>query len=286
MPKLLNNKILIFGSTGQLGSDLIKVFKNDFSVIGVKKSQINLLDYFKIERFVLKEKPRIIINAAAYTKVEQAEIQIEQAFKINALGAYYLAKAAEKCGAIFVHFSTDYVFSGKKKFYTEADQPEPLNIYGWSKFFGEILVRSACQKYYLIRTSALFGNKKSRQKINFVEKILSAAKTSRQIKVVANLITSPTYSLDLAAKVRELLIKKPPFGIYHITNSGYCSWYEFSKMIIELKHLAVKIRPVKNKNKTIKRPRSVILINKNLKKNHFSLLPSWQDALKRYLIIN
>ncbi len=278
-------KILIFGSSGQLGSDLFNELKINFDVTGCS-SKVDITIVESVEKIISKVRPGIIINAAAYTKVEEAESNPEIAYKINALGPYYIARAARKANCAVMQISTDYVFDGEKGKYTEDDVPGAINIYGASKLAGEQLVQIACpERFYIIRTSALFGNSKSRQKLNFVDNILAKAESGEKIKVVNDQYMSPTYTVDLGRKISELIIKAAPFGIYHITNSGYCSWYDFASAIIKIDGKKANLSPISTaKSGTkIRRPVSTILIGKALEKHGLEPMPNWKDALSRYL---
>jgi len=199
------------------------------------------------------------------------------------LGAFYVAKAAQTIGATVVYISTDYVFDGLKKYFTEKDTPNPLNVYGSSKLAGEYLTKIANPKNYIIRTSALFGKGKG-PKGNFVSRLLDKARSGMEIKMVNDQFTSPTYTVDLAKTIQKIIRKKLPYGVYHITNQGSASWYGFGKEIIKLMKINSKIVGIKTdmSSSGIKRPMYSVLINHNLNQKKISL-PSWQNSLARYL---
>ncbi len=277
-------KVLVFGN-GQLGYDLIRVLKNDFEVVALDRQAVDVTDKQAVISAVKQANPVFVINATAYNKVEQAESERDLAFQINSQAVCNLGEAAKLVDAIFVHVSTDYVFDGSRDFFKESDEPNPLNAYGASKLEGESKLKDIGGKFYLIRTSSVFGVKQSGQKMNFVDKIISLAKEGKPLKVVADQIMSPTYSLDLANKIKEIMEKLPAFGIYHITNQGSCSWYEFAKEILEnmgLKANLDKITAAESGSKVI-RPKISVLKNTALLSAGINLLPSWQDAVGRYL---
>jgi dTDP-4-dehydrorhamnose reductase len=278
-------KVLIFGKDGQLGFDLTRVFGSGYHQIALNREMLDITDVKAVNAIIQKEKPEIIINATAYNKVESAETDREQAFNVNAKGVENLAQAAEKIGAVFVHLSSDYVFDGSKEFFTEEDQPNPLNAYGASKLAGEELVKSSGAKFYLIRTSSVFGVKQSKQKMNFIDQMVVKAKQGQVLKVVKDQIMCPTYSLDLAGKVKELLEKPALFGTYHITNQGSCSWYEFTVKILELMNLKTQILPITSQESgsKVNRPKISVLKDTKLTNTGIAVMPPWQDALRRYL---
>ncbi len=279
-------KALIFGRNGQLGFDLCRTFEAGYKVLGFDHKSADVTNAGKVNEIIQAEKPDIIINATAYNKVDLADGEINQALSVNALAPFILAKASAQAGALFVHVSSDYVFDGQKKYYEEIDAPNPVNAYGVSKLCGEQLVKIAAPRYFIVRTSSLFGVKESGQKMNFVDKIASMAKAGQELKVINDQIMSPTYSFDLAGKIKELIEKHPPFGIYHITNEGSCSWFELAEKILGIMSLKNQVLPVTadSFNSKAKRPKMSVLKNSALQKALISPMPTWQDALKRYLL--
>ncbi len=281
------NKILILGAKGMLGSDLCFIFRKDKPICWDIK-ELDITNKKEVEKKIKKLKPEIVINAAAYTDVEKAEKEFFLAKKINAEAIKTLAKICAKIDAIFVHYSTDYVFDGKKKNgYQEKDIPKnPVNKYGLSKLLGEKVIEN-CKlkiknfKHYLIRTSWLFGSKIEPTKHkNFVQTILKLAKEKKEIKVVNDQFGKPTYTFDLAKATKKLLFEKKPFGIYHLTNEGVTSWYKFAKEIVKVTKLKIKISPCQSwEYKSLaKRPKYSILVNTKLPR-----LRNWRKALKDYL---
>jgi len=229
--------------------------------------------------------PDIVINTAAYHKTEECELNPEKSFSVNAIGAFNAAKAAKEIGAKIIFISTDYVFDGRKEHYSESDAPNPLNVYGASKLAGEILTKIANDNFYIIRTSWLFGIHKSGKGHNFVSLMLEKAKNGENIKVVDDQFGSPTYTYDLAAKIKELIEKNAPADIYHITNTSSCSWHELAEKIFELVKLNPKIEKIKSSDRpsSVKRPKYSVLISENLKKQGIDNLRPWPEALSAYL---
>lgn len=237
----------------------------------------DITDYSGIADKMNKIKPEIIINAAAFTHVDSCETQVGLCNKINGDAVRNLALLASDNNAIIVHFSTDYVFGGQSKNgYKENDSPCPLNAYGRSKLLGEENLQKYCSQYYLIRTSWLFGHYGP----NFVDNVLKMLENQQQIKMVNDQFGNPTYTADLADSIKHLLFSKPEFGIYHRTNEGTVSWYDFTLKIKEFKGLKADVVPISsyNSSRPAKRPVNSKLINTKLPP-----LRHWHDALKDYL---
>lgn len=278
-------KIILIGAGGQLAFDINRALKSTYKVIGLLKQDLDITNNSQVKKVLKLKKPDLIINTAAYHKVEECELNPEKSFLVNALGAYYVAKVASEINAEVMFFSTDYVFDGNKKYYTERDKPNPLNIYGVSKLVGESLVKIANPKHYIIRTTGLFGIHQSGKGHNFVSLMLQLAKEKKEIKVVNDQFCSPTYTLDLAKKIKELIDRRADFGIYHITNRGSCSWYELAKKTFELAGIQANLKPIisSERSSNVKRPKNSILRNENLKKIGIKPLRPWSKALEAYL---
>jgi dTDP-4-dehydrorhamnose reductase len=279
-------KVLLFGKDGQLGNDLVRVFRADYNLLALNRADLDITNADNLYNSMQTKKPDIVINATAYNKVEAAEVEQELAFLINGQAPGNMAKAAKETGAIFVHVSTDYVFDGSKEFFTEEDPPNPLNAYGASKLAGEELVKSSGAKFYLIRTSSVFGVKEGNQKKNFVDSMIERARAGQRLRVVNDQIMCPTYSYDLAVKIKELIEKPAAYGVYHITNQGSCSWYDFTKKILELMDIGASVEPITTEQSGTKaaRPKRSVLKNLALEKIGLPPMPIWEDALKRYLV--
>lgn len=226
--------------------------------------------------------PDIIINTAAFHNVPECEKNPEKAFLVNSVGVKNLVDICRENNITLIYISTDYVFDGRKNSpYDEEDIPNPLNVYGVSKLAGEFLAKKT-EKHYIIRVASLFGISGCRAKggSNFVKTMINFAKTRERVEVTSNIICSPTYTLDAAFKIREIVEEKFPYGVYHVTNSGSCSWYEFAKEIFRLigANIEVKERIESEESAGVKRPLYSALTSKKLKP-----LRHWKEALKAYL---
>jgi dTDP-4-dehydrorhamnose reductase len=282
-------KALVTGANGQLGNDLCKAL-HKIEVIPLTHADIEVTDMGSVKRVILLHHPDVIINTAAYVRVDDCETERDRAFAINALGARNLAVAAQDIGSKLVQISTDYVFGGGRHpesgKYTEFDTPAPINIYGISKLAGEDLVRSLCLKHFIVRTCGLFGVAGSSGKSgNFVETILKLAKRNNEIRVVNDQISSPSYTLDVADKIAKLITTEY-YGIFHIVNSGTCSWFEFAEEIVRITGLKTRVIPISSEQYPQKanRPRFSALDNYQLKLLGMGQMRSWQEALKDYMI--
>lgn len=278
--------VIITGVGGQLGNAIKQVFSGlEEDIVCFDRNDLDITKNEEISKMFAKYKPNIVINCAAYNKVEQAGESIKEAYEINAFGPYLLARVAGECGAKFVHISTDYVFDGNKNSYTETDCPKPVNVYGASKLAGEQLVRLANKNSFIVRTSWLFGKNKDNSEKNFVKTMIAKAKKENEVRVVEDQVGSPTYTNDLAKKIKELLSSDAEPGIYHITNSGHCSWYEFAKKIFEFSKIEADVTPIKTSESDtkIKRPASSVLENNRLKEVGLPVLRSWQEAVSDYI---
>lgn len=283
-------KILILGAKGNLGSQLVRVFSEpENKVVGLDKENIDITDEKAAEERIGAEAPDIIINAVAYNAVDKCEAD-EQEFalakKINAEAAGFLARAAQGIGALFVHYSTDYVFAGDNQSgYAEDAAPAPLNNYGASKYLGEqevLKTLAAGAQGYLIRTSKLFGPKGESEvaKPSFFDIILKAAAEKEILEIVDEEKSGFTYTADLAEATKRLIDEKKPSGIYHLTNSGAATWYEAALELFRLAGLDKKIIPVASDKfpRPARRPKYSILLNTKT-----SPLRPYTEALKDYL---
>ncbi len=283
-------KILILGAKGNLGQQLVKVFSGqENEVIAWDREEIDITDRELILKKVNDVKPEIIINAAAYNAVDKCEDSDEEydlAKKVNIDGPKFLAEASLKVGAILVHYSTNYVFDGEKKEgYAENDEAKSINRYGKTKFHGEkrILEQSGRGlKWYLIRTSKLFGPKSENKsaKPSFFDIMLELSKTKREIEVVNEEVSCYTYTPDLAQATKELILSGKGNGIYHLINQGAGSWYQAAVELFNLAGIDIKVIPISSDElkRPARRPKYSILINTKLPP-----LRSWQEALKEYL---
>ena len=252
-------KILITGANGMLAKAVKERFK-EAELICTDVEELDITNLQAVEEFVANCKPNVIINCAAYTAVDKAEEDVELARKINADGPKNLALAANKNNCILVHISTDYVFGGDLPvddgIYFEDDEKNPQTAYGITKLEGENAIKANTENYYIFRTAWLYGDGK-----NFVRTMLKLGKERDELNVVADQHGSPTYTVDLADMIYQALDKKIPYGVYHTTNLGFTTWYEFTKEILKRANISSKVNPVTSEEyKTpAKRPKNSML---------------------------
>jgi dTDP-4-dehydrorhamnose reductase len=281
-------KVLVIGANGQLGTDLCLTLHN-FEVIPLTNLDIDVTDMNSVKEICYRHKPDAIINTAAYLRVDDCETNQDEAFRVNAIGARNVAVAAQEIDARVIFISTDQVFGGedipKSTPYTEFDDPMPPNVYGRSKLAGEKFVQHLCLKYFIVRTSGLFGVAGSLGKGgNFVETIIKRAREQGELNVITDWVMSPTYTKDLAMKIAQLVTTEY-YGIFNITNRGACSWYEFATEILKqvgLKTPIISITSDKYDQKA-KRPKFSVLDNYQLRLLGMDDMRPWPDALKDYM---
>ena len=276
-------KILITGGKGQLGRELSLLLqgKEDYEVLAPGREELNVLELDDLVAQVRAWLPEVIIHTAAYTKVDQAEAEQDEAWRVNALGSRNVAVAAEVVGAKLIQISTDYVFDGKKGApYEEWDLPNPQSVYGRSKLAGEEFVRMLCRRFFIVRTSWVYGPYGN----NFVKTMLQLARSGKSLKVVADQVGSPTYTYDLA-RFLEKLMRTEAYGIYHVTNTGSCTWYEFAKAIFEETGMAVDLKACTTEEfpRPASRPPYSVLEHKAIRLHGFEDLRPWRAALRDYL---
>ncbi|MCI9286560.1 MAG: dTDP-4-dehydrorhamnose reductase [Clostridia bacterium] len=274
-------KILITGANGMLAKAVHNELKNE-ELILTDVAELDITNIDAVRNFVKENKPQYIINCAAYTAVDKAEEQLELARKVNALGPKNLAIVANEEDATLIHISTDYVFGGAKSVeedYTEMEEKNPESVYGVTKLEGENAIIDSTFKYYIFRTAWLYGDGN-----NFVRTMLKLGKEKAEINVVSDQHGSPTYAVDLASIIHQAIEKQIPYGIYHTTNMGYTTWYEFTKKIFEKVNYSCKVNPVTSEefNSAAKRPKNSKLSKEKLIKAGIEV-PTYEDALDRYL---
>ncbi|MEK7874253.1 MAG: dTDP-4-dehydrorhamnose reductase [Chloroflexota bacterium] len=278
-------RVLLIGATGQLATDLLKVLPPS-DTVPLTHQQLDVCDYAAVRSALERHHPDVVINTSAFHKVDVCEDEVVKPFEVNTLAVRNLALLSKELDIVLMHFSTDYVFSGSKgRAYGEDDAPGPLSVYGVSKLAGEYFVRTLCPRYFLVRTSGLYGVAGASGKGgNFVETMLRLARQGAPIRVVNDQTLSPTYTRDLANKIVEL-VGTSRYGLYHVTNSGSCSWYNFTQTIFRLAHLNVDVQPVTSAQFGAKarRPAYSVLANRNLKRAGLSLPRLWRQALEDYL---
>ncbi|HDQ05517.1 MAG TPA: dTDP-4-dehydrorhamnose reductase [Candidatus Bathyarchaeota archaeon] len=277
-------KIAVLGSTGQLGTDLVKTLATAHEVIGFTHNDVEVADYDSC--LILKEhQPDIVINTAAFHKTDQCEEEPLKTFSVNTLGARNVALLSREVDATAVFISTDYVFDGtKKEPYTEDDIPSPINTYGISKLAAEHFTRLN-PKHYIIRIASVFGKAGASGKGgNFVETMITKAKNNEPITVIDDMWMSPTYTKDASSIIKEIVEKQLPHGVYHATNKGYCSWYQFAEQIFQFTGLTPELSPIKTEQLTMNAKRPQFSALKSIKlPQHGIEVPTWQEALREYL---
>ncbi|HIT41643.1 MAG TPA: dTDP-4-dehydrorhamnose reductase [Candidatus Caccovicinus merdipullorum] len=276
-------KVLVTGVKGQLGYDVVKECeKRGIEAIGVDVEEMDITDAAACERVITEAKADAVIHCAAYTAVDAAEDNEDLCRKVNAEGTRNIAEVCRKLDIKMMYFSTDYVFNGQGERPWEPDDPrEPLNVYGQTKYEGELAVQELLEKYFIVRIAWVFGvNGK-----NFIKTMLRLGRERGAVSVVDDQIGSPTYTYDLARLVVDM-IQTDRYGIYHATNEGLCSWYEFACQIFKAAGMnQVKVTPVDSTAfpAKAKRPHNSRMDKSKLAENGFEPLPSWEDALERYL---
>jgi len=276
-------KILITGADGQLGQAFTQELEEKgINHLSLKKDKLDVTDFKEVDKTVKEYKPDFLINCAAYNDVDRAEEDWETAFLVNGVAVKNLALITKENNCVLVHYSTDYVFDGEKGSpYTIADIPCPISKYGESKLLGEKFIQNFSKDYYLIRLSSVFGNN---PEASFPLKVLSWSKKKEEIKVVEDQVFSPSFTEDIVKATLDLIDTKQ-YGLYHMTNSGFCSRYEWAKFILEKSEWQGKILPCKSEdfNLKAKRPKFSVLDNFPLKKIINNQLPTWQEATEEFL---
>ncbi len=280
-------RALLIGANGQLGNDLVKTL-TEVSLIPLTHQDVDICEPVGLRETLRRHAPDVVINTAAYHKVDECETNVEKTFTVNTYGVRNLALACKEQGCALLHMSTDYVFggeAGRRTPYTEADTPNPLNVYGIAKLAGEYFVRYILDRYWIVRSQWLYGVAGASGKGgNFVELMLRLAREGRDIKVVDDQVGSPTYTLDLARKINQL-IETQHYGVYHITNAGECTWYKFACKIWELASLSPKAEPTTTAafGAIATRPAYSVLDNVALRAINLDDMRPWEEALVAYL---
>jgi dTDP-4-dehydrorhamnose reductase len=274
-------KVLIIGSEGMLGHDLVDILSAENEISTTTIDTLDITDINKTIKTVKEINPDVVVHAAAFTNVDGSESNPDLAYKVNVVGTRNVAVACSEADSALVYICTDYVFDGTKgSSYYEYDQTNPLSVYGKTKHLGEVYIRDILNKFYIVRTAWLYGFHGP----NFVTTMLNLAKTNDSISVVSDQVGSPTYTVDLANAIASL-IKKPAYGIYHITNSEHCSWYEYAKEIFDIAGIDIELKPVTTEEfqSPAPRPKYSVLENYNWKMEGFSEIRSYKEALRAYM---
>ena len=281
-------KIAVIGANGQLGADAVAEFtRNGDEVLALTHDQIDIRLLESARRLFEIAKPAVIVNTAAMHHVENCEREPLEAYAVNSIGSRNLALVALEIKAVLIHVSTDYVFDGTKmQPYVETDLALPLNVYGNTKLAGEAFIRATAQKYFILRTSALFGTHPCRAKggHNFVDLMLKLAGERDEVRVVNDEFVSPTFTLDVARQI-VLLSRSEQFGLYHATAEGSCSWYEFARAIFDITNTKTNLQIASSKEfpAKVRRPGYSVLENYELKKRGLNSFRTWETGLRSYL---
>ncbi len=277
---------VVLGAAGQLGSELAVLLPSE-GTVALTREQLDITDLARVGAVLRGLHPRVVFNGAAFVRVDDAEDFPEEAWRVNALAVLNLARLCAETEATLVHISTDYVFDGRKGApYTELDMPHPLSVYGATKLLGEFFVRAYCPRHFVVRTAGLYGRRGSRAKGgSFVERILTKAKAGEPLRVVTDQVTSPTYAHDLANHIVKLTATEK-FGLYHIANSGRCSWHGFATAILDLAGIPAMVEPISSDRLSLKakRPSFSALVSVRLLSAGLPPLRHWREALAEFLL--
>ena len=275
-------KVLVTGVKGQLGFDVVnELTKRGIEAVGVDIEEMDITDSASVDRVIKEVAPDAVIHCAAYTAVDAAEDNEDVCRKVNADGTRNIAEVCKELDIKMIYISTDYVFSGQgERFWEPEDEREPQSVYGQTKYEGELAVQELLEKYFIVRIAWVFGiNGK-----NFIKTMLNLAKTRDTVTVVNDQFGSATYTYDLA-KLLVDMVQTEKYGVYHATNEGICSWYEFACAIFKEAGIEMNVLPISSAEYAAKakRPYNSRMSKDKLEENGFDRLPTWQDALKRYL---
>lgn len=275
-------RVLVTGVKGQLGYDVVKELKKrGHQPIGVDRDEMDLMDNDAIRTFIMDLKPEAIIHCAAYTAVDKAEEEVEVCYQVNAEATKIISECAKELDIKLIYISTDYVFDGTKDGeYVETDIPNPINVYGASKLKGEQYVQDLLDRYYIVRISWVFGINGN----NFIKTMRRLGMERDELNIIHDQVGSPTYTGDLAPLLIDMM-ETDKYGIYHATNEGTCSWYEFANEIFKQSGIEVKVSPIStDKYPTLaKRPLNSRLNKYKLVESGFKSLPNWNDSLYHYI---
>ncbi|MCQ2524906.1 MAG: dTDP-4-dehydrorhamnose reductase [Lachnospiraceae bacterium] len=275
-------KVLVTGVKGQLGYDVVnELEKRGIEAVGVDIDEMDITDAASVNKVIKDTNPDAVIHCAAYTAVDAAEDNVDICRKVNATGTENIAKVCKELDCKMVYISTDYVFDGEgERPWEPDDKQEPLNVYGQTKYEGELAVKNTLDKFFIVRIAWVFGvNGK-----NFIKTMLNLGKTRDSLTVVNDQFGSPTYTYDLARLLVDMVLTEK-YGFYHATNEGICTWYEFACEIFKVAGMDVKVAPVSASEypAKAKRPSNSRMSKEKLTQNGFEKLPTWQDALTRYI---
>ncbi len=287
----MNKSILLIGNNGQVGTELQHTLSSNYKVFTVARPQIDLTQPDNLRQIIRETQPEIIINAAAYTAVDKAETEPEIAHTVNAIAPRIIAEESQKLGSFLIHISTDYVFNGNNNYpYQETDITNPLSVYGKTKLAGEIAIQNTCSQYIILRTAWVYG---TYGKSNFVKTMLRLGKERPEVRVVADQIGSPTWAQDIALAITQIIpqLTAEIAGIYHYTNSGVASWYDFTIAIFEeaeklgFPHKMTNVIPITTPEypTPAKRPAYSVLACEKISQVLGTYPPHWRQGLRLML---
>lgn len=280
-------RVAVLGATGQLGTDVVRTLQatDGYSIVPLGHEEVECTSAESVGTVLSNIRPDVVINCAAFVRVDECEERPEEAFRVNTIGALNVARTAARMGARCTYISTDFVFDGQKgEPYTEDDVPCPVNVYGASKLAGEYLVRQSSTDWMIVRLASVFGKSGARGKSgNFVETVLRKARAGETLQVVTDIRMSPTYTVD-AAHALERLVASGARGVFHVTNKGSCTWFEFARKIIELGGIDAHVEPTLSSEYATKarRPTNSALRSGRLDGFVRDAPRSWGEALKAY----
>ncbi len=276
---------MIIGADGQLGSDLVPALKSH-TLFTLTYPEFDILVADQVEKTLNELNPDIVINTAAYNRVDDGEEYPLEAFRLNSLAVRDLARLCSDKDRILVHFSSDYVFGGEKRIpYTEEDSPAPLNVYGLTKLAGEYFVRSICRRFFIIRTSSLFGRAGCRGKgYNFVDLIIERQEKGQPLRIVDDQRMTPTSTFELAERL-QILIGTDAYGLYHMSNRGDCTWYEYAREVFRLLGKNPDLSPINSRDyfARAKRPAYSVLDNTRAATTGIPPFSHWTGALEDFM---
>jgi dTDP-4-dehydrorhamnose reductase len=279
-------KVVVIGSTGQLGQDLLRVFGDE--AIGFAHEDLDVTDEAGVASAIRSAEPEWVLNTAAFHRVDDCEEDPTSTFAVNATGALNVARATADIGSGVAFYSTDYVFGGEGRErsypYEEGDNVHPLSVYGTSKVAGEQLVMQSNERHLVVRSAGLYGTATSRKGWTFPELMIKKARTEGALRVVTDQVLSPTFTLDLARKTKEL-IEHGATGLFHLTNAGECSWFEFAEVALEIAEVEAKMEPIGTGQlqQRARRPAYSAMTTTRLKAEGLSPMRAWREALSDYL---